>query len=244
MYQLDNVSFAYKNPILENISLTIEKNRFYSIIGPNGAGKTTLLRLLSGLLKPNSGEILLESKPISSYSKKQLAQKVSLVSQEYIHFDYTVYEIVSMGRYPYKKRFSFSKENYIKIDQAINICGLDYLKKESILSLSSGEYQRTLIARSIAQDTPILILDEAFSNLDLKYILQILDSLLSLKKTIISVFHDFRLALCADYAIFLKNGKIFKITNKQEKFSLDFIEKFYDIDTSKLSHIDTDLFKI
>ncbi|MGC9257406.1 ABC transporter ATP-binding protein [Desulfurella sp.] len=241
---MNNVSFAYKNSVLDNINLTIEKNKFYSIIGPNGAGKTTLLRLLSGLLKPTSGSILLENKTIFSYSKKHLAHKVSLVSQELIHFDYTVYEIVSMGRYPYKKRFSFSKENYIKIDQAINICGLNDLKGESILKLSSGEYQRTLIARSIAQDTPILILDEAFSNLDLRYILLILDSLLSLKKTIISVFHDFRLARCADYSIFLKNGKIFKVIKKEEALPIDFLEKFYEIDTSSLSHIDIDLFKI
>lgn len=237
MYQLDNVCFYYTKPILKNINLTIQKNTFYSIVGPNGAGKTTLLRLLAGLLKPKSGNIFLEKKPIFSYSKKQLATKVSLVSQEHIHFDYRVYEIVSLGRYPHKKRFSFSKRDYEKIDEAIKICGLEYLKNENILNLSSGEHQRVLIARSLAQDTPILLLDEAFSNLDLKYILSILDALMSLNKTIISVFHDIKLARLSDYIIFLKNAQIFKIINKRQTLSSSFLEQFYDIDTSKLSNI-------
>ncbi|WP_158090544.1 ABC transporter ATP-binding protein [Desulfurella amilsii] len=234
---MDNVCFSYKRPILENISLAIQKNKFYSIIGPNGAGKTTLLRLLAGLLKPKSGNIFLEKKPISFYSKKQFATKVSLVSKEYIHFDYTVYEIVSMGRYPYKKRFNFSNQDYIKIEQAIKICGLGHLKNENILSLSSGEHQRVLIARCLAQDTPILLLDEAFSNLDLKYILSIIDALMSLNKTIISAFHDIKLARLADYTIFLKNTQIFKIIDKQEILSSRFFEQFYDIDASNLSNI-------
>ncbi|HEX13382.1 MAG: ABC transporter ATP-binding protein [Desulfurella sp.] len=237
MYKLNNISFSYTKPILENITLNIQKDKFYSIVGPNGVGKTTLLLLLAGLLKPKSGNILLENKPIDFYSKKQLAKKISLVSQERIFFDYTVYEIVSMGRYPHKKRFYFSIQDCIKIDQAIEICGLSHFKNESILKLSSGEYQRVLIARSLAQDTPILLLDEAFSNLDLKYILTILDALISLNKTIISVFHDLRLARLADYTIFLKNAKIYKIISKSEPISPVFLEQFYEIETSQFYNI-------
>ncbi len=244
MYQLDNVCFAYKKPVLENVSLHIRENTFYAIVGPNGAGKTTLLRLLSGLLKPISGSIFLEKRLIGSYSKKELAKKISFVSQEFIRFDYSVFDIVSMGRYPHKKRFTLSKQDYISIDLALKICSLEHLKNESILNLSSGEYQRTLIARSIAQNTKAILLDEAFANLDIKHILSILDALLSLKKTIISVFHDVKLARLADYAIFLKNGHILKIINKQEPLHPDFLEQFYEINTSNLSHISFDLIKI
>ncbi len=244
MYQLDNVYFAYKKPVLENINLYIQENKFYAIVGPNGAGKTTLLRLLSGLLKPTSGNIFLYKKPIGFCSKKELAKNVSLVLQEFIRFDYSVLDIVKMGRYPHKKRFTFSKQDYSNIDLALKICSLEHLKNESILNLSSGEYQRTLIARSIAQDTKIILLDEAFANLDIKHILSILDALLSLKKTIISVFHDIALARLADCAIFLKQGRILKIIPKQEPLQSDFLEQFYEINTSNLSHISFDFIKI
>jgi len=238
------VYFAYKKPVLKNINLYIPENAFYAIVGPNGAGKTTLLRLLSGLLKPTSGNIFLYKKPIGSYSKKELAKNVSLVLQEFIRFDYSVLDIVKMGRYPHKKRFTFSKQDYANIDLALQICSLEHLKNESILNLSSGEYQRALIARSIAQDTKIILLDEAFANLDIKHILSILDALLSLKKTIISVFHDITLARLADYTIFLKQGRILKIIPKQEPLQSDFLEQFYEINTSNLSHISFDLIKI
>lgn len=244
LYKLIEVSFSYnERSVLKNINLEIEEGKFYSIVGPNGAGKTTLLYLLSRSLKPQMGQILLNNKSLDSYNRKQLAKQVALVSQEHINFDYTVFDIISMGRYPHKKHFSFSIEDTIKIEQAIELCDLKYLKNKNVLNLSSGEYQRVIIARAIAQETNVLLLDEAFSNLDIKHLVTILYNLISLKKTMISVFHNLALARSADYTIFLKNGSIASIAQKNQRLSSDFLVDFFEIETDKLSKINLNFLK-
>lgn len=212
----ENLTFSYRDkPVIGGVSLHLEAGRFYGIMGPNGCGKTTLLDLLTGHTRPASGSVRLHGKPLAEYSKKSLAKKVALVAQNfYINFPYTAAEVVMMGRYPHIARFARpGKGDYEIVDAVMGQTGVDRFKGRYVTELSGGERQRVVFARALAQDTPILILDEATSNLDINHTL----GLLSLAaegggrtcRTVISVFQDLNLAaLYCDAMIFMKDGRV------------------------------------
>ncbi len=199
--EVENLGFDFaQKTILQKLSFNIKKGTFLGIIGPNGAGKTTLLNLLCGLLKPKTGSIKIDSKPVKSYQIKELAQKIAVVRQEFVPvFDFSVTEIVTMARTPYLSSFAFPSENDEKIiNEALELTDATQFKDRLLGSLSGGERQRVFIARAIAQDTPILLLDEPTSFLDMKHQVGIYDLLkevqISKNKTIAAVTHDINLA--------------------------------------------------
>ncbi len=201
MIKVKNLDFSYgEQPILRSLSFDVTKKEFVSIAGPNGAGKTTLLNLLSGSLKSQSGTIEIDSQPIQNYSVRSLAQKIAVVRQEFVPvFDFTVAEIVSMARIPYCDTFGFEGESDRKIiKEAMEITETLQFASRALRNLSSGERQRVFIARALAQDTPILLLDEPTSFLDIKHQVNIFDLLKSAQqekdKTIIAITHDINLA--------------------------------------------------
>jgi iron complex transport system ATP-binding protein len=200
--EVDNLTFGYafQETVLKNVSFSVKQGTFLAIAGPNGAGKTTLLNLLCGLLSPRAGSIKIDARPIESYSIQQLAQEVAIVRQEFVPvFDFTVVEVVSMARTPYLGTFGFeSKIDRDIVDDALEATDTRNFALRPLGSLSAGERQRVFIARALAQDTPILLLDEPTSFLDLKHQVGIYDLLrvaqLEKGKTVLTVTHDINLA--------------------------------------------------
>jgi iron complex transport system ATP-binding protein len=200
--KVENLCFDFAQKIiLKNLSFNIKRGTFLGIIGPNGAGKTTLLNLLCRLLKPKTGSIHIESKSVESYQTKELARKIAIVRQEFVPvFDFSVTEIVTMARTPYLGSFAFPGESDKKIiEESLELTDTAQFADRLLGNLSGGERQRVFIARALAQNTPILLLDEPTSFLDMKHQVGIYDLLKDAQhrqnKTIVAVTHDINLAV-------------------------------------------------
>lgn len=200
--EVKKVSFGYtaQSRILHDISFDVRAGAFLSIAGPNGAGKTTLLNLLCGLLRPQAGSIKVDAAGIESYSVRKLARKIAVVRQEFVPvFDFTVGELVSMARTPYLGTFGFDgKIDRDAVNDALEATDTAGFALRPLRSLSAGERQRVFIARALAQNTAIMLLDEPTSFLDLKHQVHIYDLLkaaqLEKGKTIVAITHDINLA--------------------------------------------------
>jgi iron complex transport system ATP-binding protein len=202
-------------PIIKDCSLNLNQGNFYGIIGPNGSGKTTLLDLLCDYKKHHSGEIKLYGKPLHNYSKRDMARHIALVPQSFdIPFPFTVSDVIKMGRHPYIKRFSsFSKEDERLVDEVVAELELEEFLDRDFTTLSGGERQRVIFARALVQDTDIIFLDEATSNLDPFFCHNLLITInrwvRDKNKTVLSVFHELNLAsLYCDEIFMMKDGAV------------------------------------
>ena len=239
LYDISDVVFAYDTtPVLHDINLSLAPGKFYGIVGPNGCGKTTFLDLLIGSKTPKSGTITFREKPLDSYSKRDLAKDLALVPQEFdTGFGFTVEEIVLMGRHPYIKRFSSpSSEDWLRIDQAMDSIGIAELKDRYTNTLSGGQKQRAVVARALAQDTPVTLFDEATSSLDVKYTLQIFNIARKLVqeqgRTVIAVIHNLNLAAAyCDDIILMKEGIIYKYGQTAETLTSEAILEVFGVQT-------------
>ncbi len=237
--EVEDLSFDYCNgEILKDISFVVAGESFISIAGPNGAGKTTLLNLLCGLLKPKAGSIKISAAYIESYSVKELAQKVAVVRQEFVPvFDFTVTEVVSMARTPYLGAFGFeSKTDKKFVTEALEMTDTTQFASRPLARLSGGERQRVFIARALVQNTPILLLDEPTSYLDLKHQVGIYDLLKRMQqkygKTIVAITHDVNLAIqYADEALLLGADSSYHIGKTKDVFTEQQIEKVFGVKT-------------
>jgi len=243
LFDIENLFFAYDTvPVLNDLSLLLEGGKFYGIVGPNGCGKTTLLDLLIGNRVPQSGSVSFRGKVVSSYHRRSLARRISLVPQEFdTGFGYTVEEIVLMGRHPYINRFaSPSTEDWQLVNRAMKTIGIDDLKERYTNELSGGQKQRTVVARALAQNTDVLIFDEATSSLDVKYSLEIFNIARRLVvdqgRTVIAVIHNLNLAAAyCDRLLFMKNGKIACYGPTAEVMTPETISRVFGV-SSKVSH--------
>ena len=236
--KVQNLSFAYRSQptVLQGISFEVAQGTLLTIAGPNGAGKTTLLNLLCGLLTAKYGSINIDSTPINSYSVKRLAKKVAVVRQEFVPvFDFTVTQVVSMARIPYLGTFGFEGQADRKyVDEAIEMTDMSRFSSRPLAELSGGERQRVFIARALAQSTPILLLDEPTSFLDLKHQVGIYDLLKTLQiergKTIVAVTHDINLAAqYADAVLLLGADGTYQYGFAKDVFSPEKLKKIFDV---------------
>ncbi|MGL4522723.1 MAG: ABC transporter ATP-binding protein [Bacilli bacterium] len=216
MISSEKLSISYnKNPIIENLSLSIEMGKITTIIGPNGCGKSTLLKTLARLLQPNAGEVLLDHLNITSMKSKEVARKIAILSQFREQTEgVTVQELVSYGRFPYQKTFQrLNDKDKAAISWAIRATQLEGMENQLLQQLSGGQLQRAWIALALAQETPIIFLDEPTTYLDIPHQLEILYLLRKLnvekQKTIVMVLHDINLAArFSDQIIAMKKGEI------------------------------------
>ena len=202
----DNLTIGYPQKkqdhiIFSNINLSIEKGKLISVLGKNGIGKSTLLRTLCKVQKPIAGTIYFEGKELNTYSENDLSKKLSLVLTERLpESQLTVFELIALGRQPYTNWIdTLSKTDLEKIETAIKQTEIKHLKNQRFYELSDGQLQRVLIARALAQDTDVIILDEPTAHLDMHQTINIFSLLEQLvkqtNKTIIVSSHEINLAL-------------------------------------------------
>lgn len=222
MIEIKNLSFSYnKNKkVLKDINLSIDKGTTYILLGPNGVGKSTLIKCLLGLLKPQEGEILFDNKNIEELKYKERAEYLSFVPQLIEGNDLTVNEYIMLGRLPHFSIYPHQKD-YQKVNEIIDRFNLVDIKERVTSEISGGERQKVAIARSLIQDSKVIIFDEPTSNLDIKSQIEILNILKDITKkenkaSLISM-HDINLALSlGDKFIFLKDETIYQICSKEE----------------------------
>jgi len=235
LFRLNNLSGGYhKEAVIRDISLEIKEGDFLGIIGPNGSGKTTLLRLMSRILTPQKGRVSLYEKDIFLMNLKEFCQNISYVAGDTItNFPFTVLEIVLMGRIPHLKRLQPETKKDIGIaEDCLTMTDTLELSKKRIDEISSGERQRVIIARALAQEPILLFLDEPTSHLDIGHQIQILDLLKKLNRqnnlTVVMVLHD--LNLVSEYCnriVLMHEGRIFKEGFPQEVLTYQNIESVY-----------------
>lgn len=215
-FELNHISFTYADrKVIDDISIALVPGKFYGIIGPNGSGKTTMVDLLSRHRLPAEGRISYDGRVLSSFSKKELSREIALVPQNfYINFPFTVKEIVMMGRYPHIPRFAAPSADDLNILQNVmQLTEINEFADRYITELSGGERQRVVFARALAQDTPVLILDEATSNLDINFSISLFNIAEQRVKqngeTVIAVMQDINLAAgYCDCLVFMSGGRI------------------------------------
>jgi len=224
-----NLSFSYNSKyILDNISFNIRKGSFVSILGPNGAGKSTLINIISKVLKDFKGSVSIEGKDLKLMTSREVAQNMAVVPQ-YTNpsFGFTVEEMVMMGRHPYISRFGGEgPEDYRVVREVMKKTSITQFANRRFTQLSGGEKQRVVIAQALAQESPILLLDEPTSHLDINFQIELMNLFSRLNreegKTIVGVSHDINLAIQnSSQIMLLKDGSIFgfdepeKIINRQ-----------------------------
>jgi len=211
-----DLSYAYaEEPVLREVSLEVESGEVVGVIGPNGSGKTTLIKVLSGVLKGYAGSVHLDGEEIRSLPRRQLARRVAVVPQETeAALPFTALEVVLMGRHPHMGGLSFETAADIGIArQALERSGAAHLASRNIQRLSSGERQRVIFARALAQQPGVLLLDEPTSFMDIRYQVELYDLVrdLVVEKgvSVLTTLHDLNLAAeYCDRIYLLRDGRV------------------------------------
>ena len=231
--KVEGLSFEYpSHSVLNNVSFSIDKGQCLAILGVNGAGKSTLLKCLNKILRPKSGTMLIENESIKKFSSTDLAKKLGYVAQSSRGFRTTVFDAVLVGRKPYIK-WDITKNDLKIVNKAIKMLELEDYSLRYMDELSGGELQKVFIARALAQEPSILMLDEPTSNLDLKNQLEVISIVKNVVRdkgiSAVVTIHDLNLALrFADKFILLKNGEIFA-AGGMEVITSENIEAVYSV---------------
>jgi len=241
---LAGAGFRYgERAVLQNIKLETRPGEFLAVIGPNGSGKSTLLKGMCGLLRPFSGSVQLDGRPMRGSSRTYIARNIALVPQgAFLPELFTVMEIVLLGRTPHLGLLRYEgSSDILAAANAMEATETGRLASRRVNSLSGGERQRVLIARSLAQEAGILLLDEPTANLDINYQAGILDFLKKLCRdngmSIVSALHDVNLASqYGDRIIALKDGAIYKEGRPQDVIDPPTLRAVFGIDVTVYSH--------
>jgi len=236
-YLIKDLCFSYGQiHCISNVTLHLKPGILYGLIGPNGSGKSTLLDLISGHSIPDTGTLFLHEKALAQYSRKELAKIITAVPQSFtLNFDYSVEEVVLMGRYPHIPRFGRPAPSDLHmVETAMDLMGIDHLKHRKVTHLSGGEKQRVMIARSLAQDADIVLLDEVTANLDINHAITIMKTMSDLvhaqKRMVIAALHDLNMAATfCDYLIVMKNGSLLTSGPTEEILSEELIMDLYHV---------------
>jgi len=240
----NNLNFSYSDQkVLKNINFKAARGDFISILGANGSGKTTFFQCMQGLLTPDAGKILLDGENIKKMTKKEIAQKIAVVSQESQNvFDYQVLDMVLMGINPW---LAFSEEpgekERQKAEEILAELEISDLKNKSFNKISGGERQLVLIARALMQKSSYLFLDEPNSHLDFKnthLILKIMRELTAKGKTVLTALHDPNLAAqYSDRVIILKSGRIIAAGLVENVMTAENLSRAYEIEINEENSI-------
>ena len=234
----EKISFAYDDsPVLDNVSLTLAPGQLAAVVGPNGSGKSTLLRILLGQHAPESGSVLLGGQRIARMPRRQIAAAIALVPQvSAAPFAYSVREMVLMARYHAHRGLfpTFETADDLHLaDEAMWAMDVHHLAWRPITTLSGGERQRVMIARALCQQSPIVLLDEPTSSLDLHHQLELFEQMRAIAATgrsVLWVTHDLQAALqVAPRTIVMDNGKIVADGPSREVLTAAVLEPVYRV---------------
>lgn len=242
--EISNVSYDYsKNvSVLHDISLKMESPNLICIVGPNGVGKSTLIKCINGLLKPKCGEIIINGRNIRDFSKKELAMTVGYVPPKTTDlFSLPVLDAIMIGRHNLQG-WKNTSEDVNEIYGILKLLNIEDLAMRSFNNLSSGQHQKVSIARGLAQETPILLLDEPTSNLDVKHQVYVTELLRGIAKAndmlIVMISHDLNIA--AKYAdkiiVMAEPGKIYSYGTPEEVITQEMVRDVYGIDCEIEDH--------
>jgi iron complex transport system ATP-binding protein len=244
------VSFGYASDgresfALRDVNVTIPRRSQTGLLGPNGCGKTTLLKLMSGILRPQSGTLDLSGRDLTSIPRRELAQHIAVVPQEtHPAFDYTALEMVLMGRHPHLGPFRLEGPDDLAIAlEAMTATSTEHLAHRPYMTLSGGEKQRVVIAGALAQTPEVLLLDEPTASLDLGYQLEVASLLTRLNRergvTMVLATHDLNLAasLC-DTLVMLRAGRVLAQGPTREVLTGAMIQQLYDVEADVRFHED------
>lgn len=215
MIELQDIGLSYgSREVLRHIDASVAEGRITAVMGPNGCGKTTLLRIVGGLLQPTEGRTLVDGMPVQDYGARALARKVAFVRQHaHTDFDFSAFETVLMGRNPWQRRLqNESQEDWDIVERCMRQTGTWELRFARPDEMSGGELQRVMIARALAQQTPVLLMDEPVSNLDIAHQIEVMRLLkAATDKTVVIVIHDLNLALrfCDDVLLLHDGGMLY-----------------------------------
>ncbi|WP_255190795.1 ATP-binding cassette domain-containing protein [Natronobeatus ordinarius] len=235
MIDVDSISVSYGDvSVLRDVSFDVDRGEFVGLVGPNGAGKTTLLRTISGVLTPDSGTVDVDGVGVDGLSSRASSRLVSVVPQDtHLSFAFDVRDVVEMGRHPHRSRFgSPTPEDRATVDRALERTRTAELADRSIDAVSGGERQRVLLARTIAQDTPVVLLDEPTASLDVNHQVETLDLVRELTddgKTAVAAIHDLDLAArYCDRLVVLADGVVCGQGPAEDVLSAETISRAFD----------------
>ena len=228
--------------IVNDVHVDVPDGSFVGLLGPNGSGKSTILKTIYRVNHPEAGQVLLDGRDLLAMRPKDVAQRVAVLAQETtVEFDFTVFEMVMIGRTPHKRAFDRDNDTDRSIvAHAIERVGCEDLAHRSFNTLSGGEKQRVLIARAIAQGADHLILDEPTNHLDIRYQLDVLELVAGLGVTILAALHDLSLAaLFCDTVYLLTDGKIVTGGPPASVVTTEMVRHAYGADVLVIEHPET-----
>ncbi len=234
---IQNLHFGYDNRVIFNdLSVSFPQGGFCSILGPNGSGKTTLLKCVAGLLKPDSGTIQLNGKPMSEYKMTEMARTLAYVPQyQDIVFDISVFDYVMLGRNPYQTPWEMQRpEDKEVVEDMLQRCKVWKYRDNLLQALSGGERQRVMIARAMAQQTGMMLLDEPLSNIDVTHKFEIMDILQQLNEeqgvSILIILHDLPIAKAySKQILLLKEGNVLQYGDRNAVLTEENIRNCFDL---------------
>ncbi|MGD6933866.1 MAG: ABC transporter ATP-binding protein [Candidatus Bathyarchaeia archaeon] len=233
---VQEVTFSYKSTKnLNAVSLQLQKSEVLGLIGPNGSGKTTLIKCINKILEPKQGKILLGEQEIKTLSRTQIANHIGYVPQSSVYSQdvITVFEVVMMGRRPHIT-WQSSEKDAEKVWSTLKTLGVEHLAMRNYYELSGGEQQRILMARALAQEAKVLLLDEPTSSLDIKHQLEVMELTRQLVKnenlSAMMAIHDLNLAArFCDKIVMLKRGEIYAAGEAKTVLNIENIKAVYDV---------------
>ncbi len=238
--ELQNLTGGYtKIPIVQDINLTLQTGEWLSLVGANGSGKSTLLKLISRILSPQQGIVLLDGKAIHSQPPNLVAQKLALLPQQQtIPVGLTVKQLVSLGRTPHQPwwQWELTTADWHKVTDAIKKTQLEKMSDRLVEQLSGGERQRAFLALALAQEPKVLLLDEPTTFLDINYQLQLLELLQNLNQqqelTIVTVLHELNLAARYSSRIaLLKQGHLWEVGTPESVLTPNSIAQVFGVES-------------
>lgn len=243
MLEILNFSAGYPGqPVLQDISLTIPSGTVTVIAGPNGCGKSTLLKALAGILTPK-GSVKLDGQELLTLPPKMLAQKIAYLPQSRQVPEITARRLVLHGRFPYLSYpRQYRQEDYAIADSALAQMGISHLAHRSLPTLSGGQRQKAYIAMALAQDTPVVLLDEPTSFLDISHQMQLMQHarlLAGSGKTVVLVLHDLAMALeWAGHLVILSEGRTVAQGSGEEVFRSGCLKNVFGVDVDRIRTMD------